>query len=189
MAINKTQIKFHRIEGKSFFAKVHKPEKNVFNNDKMEFSIGILFDSENDPVKLELEKLLKANKCKKSIYATKDPKTKLEDGKMAFNFNTRAWFDEAGTLLNPLIVVDKFNRPILPTTLIGNGSDVIIEYFFRPAKDENGTLTGKSVVELHGVMVKNLVHYEAKPLSQVNNFKPLEELPEDESQFDSAMPF
>lgn len=79
-------------------------------------------------------------------------------GKTCFTFDRRAFSDEDGKVQNYPVVVDKYNEPIPRDTFIGNGSDVIVEYRFRPYKDQTGK--DRHTAQLLGVQVVNLVRYE-----------------------------
>lgn len=151
------------IRGKAYYFGREPRTSKAYPDKKPSFQLTLtdIPEKEKESFKANLKKY----KVKKTF---RDDTEKGElVGKEHFTFDRVAFLDEDGKVQNYPLVVDKYADEIPRTTLIGNGSDVIVEYRFRPYTSN----TGKEAhtVQLMGVQVVNLVPYS----SQTNNFKPL----------------
>ena len=154
------------LRGIANWARIHTPDK--FDN------YSILVDVPDD-----FPKLLKAQKVQSQCSAvddTKDSETHGDKAVFAFNFK-KSKFTRAGAEVPGPSIVDSKTNPIPPTTLVGNGSEVIVQYHTYPYGDE-----GKHRLVLDAVQVVNLVKFEGTALKPVaNEFAPVEGYTADES--------
>jgi hypothetical protein len=132
------------VRGIANWARVHTPDK--YDN------YSILVDVPDD-----FPKLLKAEKVKSQCSAIdREKKEETHDPKAMFAFNfKKAKFLRSGAEVPGPSVVDANTAPIPPSTLIGNGSEVIVQYHTYPYGNE-----GQHRMVLDAVQVVNLVKFE-----------------------------
>lgn len=155
------------VKGISKFAEVHKPHEGGTYNGK--FRMILIFNDDNELK--GFEKTIRDLKAKTRVFDEEDRETGEQTGRKGVMLTKRAFFDEAGKVENPLVVVDENKDKLSPETLIGNGSEVTVAYthyeYTTPAGKKENTLT------MIGVQVTKLVEYTRPSGGQFNPFSSL----------------
>lgn len=168
------------IRGKAYFFS-REPRVSQFKNpdgsDKAptwQLPLADMSEADLSRLKGELEKHDVIRKVKTN-HKQKGDKPNPLIGKTTFTFERKAFKDEDGKIQNYPTVVNKYNEPIAKDVLIGNGSDVIVQYKFRPFTNK-GTGQKGYTAHLVGVQVINLIPVEGEK----SEFTALEEKPVEE---------
>lgn len=146
--LKKKEFKKVYVEGIAMYASVHKPKKGFTDKDVPQYCLDLIVDKAN--AKKLLDEGLKVAKYKVD-EDTKKPK-RYESHPTSDVFNLRKKTIKAdGSEATPPQVVDSNLNPIPPTTLIGNGSKVLVSispYTIAAYGTKSHTLLGVQVLDL-----------------------------------------
>ncbi len=135
------------LSGKAYWAKVFTPQGSKFDPNDLRYAIDVgNLDKKNVKIAEDHGLQIKSDPG--------DSNTKGDKGK--FITLRRYAFKKDGTPNAKPVVIDAAMAPM--TSLIGNGSDVNVE--FRPFTFKNGKWAGKTGASLEKVQVVDLVAYE-----------------------------
>lgn len=161
MSDSRKEFKVLDIEGIAMFAQVHKPVTNRFQpNEPPKYKIDLIVEKGEEKV-LKAEGLSPAKK--EIVDLENDTKTKVPkeypgfEGKKVFTFYRKS-AKKDGSPNTPLAVVDSQVLPIPNTTLIGNGSRVIVSINPWSMTTNEGLIHGANLL---AVQVLDLVPYTA----------------------------
>lgn len=133
------------VKGKANWVRIPRPDN--YKNYSLTVDVGEDFIKE-----------LKAGKCSAKVQAI-DHDKKLEihgkDAQFSFTFR-KASVSKAGNPQPPPTLVDTKNKPIPATVMVGNGSDLIVQYHMHPWDDAG---TPRVKVMLDAIQVVNLIPY------------------------------
>jgi hypothetical protein len=138
------------LRGKCYWAKVHEPEPNYFDPEKVEYSINIGHLTDDDKALLQSLNLGDKIKTDKKDVMGDFIQFKAKNVKTIYNRET----GERDEIENTIMVVDADLNPVPTDVLIGNGSEVVVS--FQPIHYKKLKKWG---VDLLGVQVLNLVEY------------------------------
>lgn len=171
MTSTNKEVKFFTTKGTSAYAVVHSPQSSKMYPEKgPSYQITVKYKSLNDPEAKKLEKNLKEFKVKKTLKEVED-RDGNPTGEVSFTFDRKAFIDDSQTPQNPPLVVDKYCDTISKDTLIGNGSEVIVEYNFRPYEEPSGKQ--RHAATFRAVQVVTLVPYTRQVTLESTSFTPL----------------
>jgi hypothetical protein len=140
------------LRGKCYWAKVHEPEPNYFNPEKVEYSITIGNLTETDEALLTSLNI--GDKVRDDVKGTNGGGRFIQFRAKNVKTNYNPETGERDQIENTIIVVDADLNPVPTDVLIGNGSEVVVS--FQPIHYKKLKKWG---VDLLGVQVLNLVEY------------------------------
>lgn len=140
------------LRGKCYWAKVHEPEPNYFDPEKVEYSITIGNLTEDDEALLRSLNI--GDKVKDDAKGTSGGGRYIQFKARNVKTNYNRETGEREQVENTIMVVDEGLNPVPTDVLIGNGSEVVVS--FQPIHYKKLKKWG---VELLGVQVIDLVEY------------------------------
>ena len=136
------------LRGKCYWAKVHEPEPNYFDPEKVEYSINIGHLTDDDKALLQSLNLGDKIKTDKKDVMGDFVQFKAKNVKTIYNRET----GERDEIENTIMVVDADLNPVPTDVLIGNGSEVVVSFqpiHYKKLKKWGVELLGVQVLELN----------------------------------------
>ena len=136
------------LRGKCYWAKVHEPEPNYFDPEKVEYSINIGHLTDDDKALLQSLNLGDKIKTDKKDVMGDFVQFKAKNVKTIYNRET----GERDEIENTIMVVDADLNPVPTDLLIGNGSEVVVSFqpiHYKKLKKWGVELLGVQVLELN----------------------------------------
>ena len=136
------------LRGTCYWAKVHEPEPNYFDPEKVEYSINIGHLTDDDKALLQSLNLGDKIKTDKKDVMGDFVQFKAKNVKTIYNRET----GERDEIENTIIVVDADLNPVPTDVLIGNGSEVVVSFqpiHYKKLKKWGVELLGVQVLELN----------------------------------------
>jgi hypothetical protein len=136
------------LRGKCYWAKVHEPEPNYFDPEKVEYSINIGHLTDDDKALLQSLNLGDKIKTDKKDVMGDFIQFKAKNVKTIYNRET----GERDETENTIMVVDADLNPVPTDVLIGNGSEVVVSFqpiHYKKLKKWGVELLGVQVIELN----------------------------------------
>jgi len=136
------------LRGKCYWAKVHEPEPNYFDPEKVEYSINIGHLTDDDKALLQSLNLGDKIKTDKKDVMGDFIQFKAKNVKTIYNRET----GERDEIENTIMVVDADLNPVPTDVLIGNGSEVVVSFqpiHYKKLKKWGVELLGVQVLELN----------------------------------------
>ena len=136
------------LRGKCYWAKVHEPEPNYFDPEKVEYSINIGHLTDDDKALLQSLNLGDKIKTDKKDVMRDFVQFKAKNVKTIYNRET----GERDEIENTIMVVDADLNPVPTDVLIGNGSEVVVSFqpiHYKKLKKWGVELLGVQVLELN----------------------------------------
>ena len=136
------------LRGKCYCAKVHEPEPNYFDPEKVEYSINIGHLTDDDKALLQSLNLGDKIKTDKKDVMGDFVQFKAKNVKTIYNRET----GERDEIENTIMVVDADLNPVPTDVLIGNGSEVVVSFqpiHYKKLKKWGVELLGVQVLELN----------------------------------------
>jgi hypothetical protein len=136
------------LRGKCYWAKVHEPEPNFFDPEKVEYSINIGHLTDDDKALLQSLNLGDKIKTDKKDVMGDFVQFKAKNVKTIYNRET----GERDEIENTIMVVDADLNPVPTDVLIGNGSEVVVSFqpiHYKKLKKWGVELLGIQVLELN----------------------------------------
>lgn len=136
------------LRGKCYWAKVHEPEPNFFDPEKVEYSINIGHLTDDDKALLQSLNLGDKIKTDKKDVMGDFVQFKAKNVKTIYNRET----GERDEIENTIMVVDADLNPVPTDVLIGNGSEVVVSFqpiHYKKLKKWGVELLGVQVLELN----------------------------------------